>query len=67
MCEHWLLLLQLHILSDMNSSQHLFLKCLSQTQKEKHTSVQLAYILLKSNKETLHLQVYAWCIKPNAQ
>ena len=32
--------------------------------KEIHTSLQLAYILLKSDKETLHFEVYAWCMKP---
>jgi len=58
MCEHWLLLLQLHILSDINSRQHLFLNALpkriAEGTKGKLTSLQLAYILLKSDKETLH-------------
>ena len=58
MCEHWFLLLQLHILSDMNTSQHLFLNALpkriAEGTKEKHTRLQLAYILLKCDKETLH-------------
>jgi hypothetical protein len=59
MCEHWLLLLlQLLILSDMNSSQHLFFNAYPKHNadgaKEKHTSLQLVYILLKSDKDTLH-------------
>jgi len=58
MCGHWLLLLQLHILSEMHTSQHLFLNALSKRiaegTKDKHTSLQLAYILLKCDKETLH-------------
>jgi len=68
MCEHWLLLLQLHILSDMNSSQHLFLNAypiyIAVEAKEIHTSLQLAYILLKSDTEGLHFWVYALCMKP---
>jgi len=28
--------------------------CIAEGTKEKHTSLQLAYILLKSDKETLH-------------
>jgi len=68
MCEQLLLLLQLHRLSDVNSSQHLFFKCKSHTHswwaKGTLTSLQLAIILLKSDKETLHFQVYARCMKP---
>jgi hypothetical protein len=48
----------LHILSDMNTSQHIFLNALpkriAEETKLKHTSLQLAYSVLKCDKETLH-------------
>ena len=56
MCEHWLLLLQLHDFKDVNQSQRLILNAypisIADGVKEKHTNLQLAYILLKSDKET---------------
>ena len=58
MCEHWLLLLKMNIFSDMDTREHLFLNALSKRiaegTNENHTSLQLTFILLKSDKEILH-------------
>jgi len=58
MCEHWLLLLQLYILMTWTVESIYFLNaypiCIVDGAKELHMSLQVAYFLLKSDKETLH-------------
>jgi len=39
-------------------------KLIADGAKEIHTNLHLECILLKSDKETLHFEVYAWCMKP---